>query len=111
MKHIIKKILKEETESFDKSILNFLIRRSDVVNMDIGDKDFPIKVRRVNFKIGEEIYAVNSFMSKKEMTYKLLNMLEDNSVVSLGEYNPNVFDKDRQKVVRTIRKFIDEMFK
>ena len=41
------------------------------------------------------------------MTLRVYNMLEENSVVSLGEYDPNVLDTDRQKVVRTIKYFLD----
>jgi hypothetical protein len=49
-------------------------------------------------------------MSKKDMTWKILNMLQDENVIDLGEYNPNVLNTDRQKVVRAIRKFINSVF-
>ena len=34
-------------------------------------------------------------------------MLEDNNQINFGGYNPNILDTDRQKVVRTIKYFID----
>jgi hypothetical protein len=34
-------------------------------------------------------------------------MLEDNDITRLGEYNPSVLDTDRQKVVRTVKEFIN----
>ena len=45
------------------------------------------------------------------MTRTILNMLEDDNVINLGDYNPNVLDKDRQKVIRTIRYFLNEYLK
>jgi len=46
-------------------------------------------------------------MSKKEQVRKILEMLHENEVIDLGEYNPNILDTDRQKVIRTIRYFIN----
>jgi len=50
-------------------------------------------------------------MSKKDMTYKIFNMLEESETISLGEYNSRVLDTDRQKVIKTIRYYIDNIFK
>lgn len=108
MKHLIKKILKEETEDFDKSVFNFLVRRAKIYDRELGHEDF--KVREVTFNIENEFYFLNSFLSKKDMTWKVLNMLQDENVINLGEYNPNVLNTDRQKVVRAIRKFINSVF-
>lgn len=111
MKLLIKKILKEEIDSYDKTIFNFLARRADIRDKKIGDENDFLKVKEVQFSLDGETYGLNSFMSKKEMTWKLLNMLQDNEVINLGEYNPNVLDTDRQRVIKAIRKFIDQVFK
>jgi hypothetical protein len=34
-------------------------------------------------------------------------MLEEKEVINLGEYNPNVLDTDRQKIIKTIRYFLN----
>jgi hypothetical protein len=108
-KQIITRILKEESEelSIDNSILNFLRRHSNINERDIGDDDHPIKIKSVSFDVGGDWYSISSFMSKKEMKNKIIRMLEDNDITRLGEYNPSVLDTDRQKVVRTIKLFIN----
>ena len=108
-KQIITRILKEESEelSIDNSILNFLRRHSNINERDIGDDDHPIKIKSVSFDVGGDWYSISSFMSKKEMKNKIIRMLEDNDITRLGEYNPSVLDTDRQKVVRTIKEFIN----
>jgi len=123
MKDVIREILKEETDMLDKSILNFLRRRGESKIQKFGDG---FEVQTVSFFIpyrNQELenpnqetlkgewYNVTSFMSKKEITYKIFNMLEESETISLGEYNPRVLDTDRQKVIKTIRYYIDNIFK
>ena len=123
MKDVIRKILKEETDMLDKSILNFLRRRGESKVQKFGD-NFEIQtvsffipyrnqeLENPNQETGKgEWYSVTSFMSKKDMTYKIFNMLEESETISLGEYNPRVLDTDRQKVIKTIRYYIDNIFK
>ena len=105
-KNIIKQILREESE-IDTSILNFLRRHSKIDERDIGDDDHPIRVKSVSFDVGGDWYSISSFMSKKDMKNKILRMLEDNDITRLGEYNAGVLDTDKQKVVRTIKEFIN----
>ena len=102
----IKRILKEEFDesSIDKSIFNFLRRHSKVDEKSFGDD---LKVKTLSFNFNDEWYTFTSFMSKKEIKNKMLRMLEDNDIIRLGEYNPRVLETDRQKVVRTIKHFID----
>ena len=38
-------------------------------------------------------------------------MLDDNNIINLGEFNPTVLDTDKQKVVRTIKEFINVVMK
>jgi hypothetical protein len=49
-------------------------------------------------------------MSKKQLTYKIIQMLEESDTISLGEYDPRIFDENRQKVVSTVRYFLDNFF-
>jgi len=106
-KEIITRILKEESDelSIDNSILNFLRRHSTIDERDIGDDDHPIKVKSVSFNIEDEWHRITSFMSKKDMKNTLLRMLVDNG--KIGEYDPSVLNTDKQRVVRTIKLFIN----
>ena len=106
LKDNIRKILKEEVEQYDQRILAFLKRRyqSEVKDFFEGHK-----FQTIAFHINDEWYTITTFMSKKDMVNKLLNMLNENDVIALNEYNPNTLDKDRQKVVKTIRYFLDQV--
>jgi hypothetical protein len=108
-KDIIKQILREESDEFsiDDSILKFLRRHSKIDDRKIGDDEYAINIKSASFDVGGDWYSITSFMSKKDMKNKILRMLEDNNIIQLGEYNPSVLDTDRQKVVRTIKKFIN----
>jgi hypothetical protein len=107
----IKKILKEETQNIDMSVLNFLRRRYEVKEVRIGDDDDenPILLKVIEFK--GTGYSFTTFRSKKEMTQNIYNMLQDYAVIQLGEYNRNVFNSNEQKVVRAIRVFLNEILK
>jgi hypothetical protein len=107
----IRKILKEETQDIDMGVLNFLRRRYEVKEVRIGDEtdENPILLKVIEFK-GTDC-SFTTFRSKKEMTQKIYNMLQDYAVIQLGEYNPNVFNADKQKVVRAIRVFLNEILK
>lgn len=106
LKDNIRKISKEEVEQYDEKILSFLKRsyKSEVREFFEGRK-----FQTISFHINDEWYSITSFMNKKDMVYKLLNMLNENDVIALNEYNPNTLDKDRQKVVKTIRYFLDQV--
>ena len=108
-KEIITRILREETDesSIDTSILKFLRRHSKIDDRKIGDDEYAINIKSVSFDVGGDWYSISSFMSKKDMKNKILRMLDDNDIIQLGEYNPSVLDTDRQKVVRTIKQFIN----
>lgn len=112
MRDLIKTILKEETEDLDRGVLNFLRRRAQVDTKDLSfGSEKPLIVKSASFNIDGDWYVINSFMSKKEMTWKILNMLEENNQINFAGYDPNVLNTDRQKVIRTIRYFIDEVIR
>ena len=107
----IKKIINEETQDIDMGVLNFLRRRYEVKEVRIGDDDDenPILLKVIAFK-GTD-YSFTTFRSKREMTQSIYNMLQDYGVIQLGDYNPNVFNSNEQKVVRAIRVFLNEILK
>ena len=99
-----------EGKNIDKEIFNFLRRRGDVKSQVLGKDDYAVTIYVLLFEIKGEKYAFNNYMSKKELTNKIINMLEENEAISLGEYNPNIFDENRQKVVQTVRFYLDNFF-
>ena len=110
MRSLIKQVLIEETEQFDKRVLTYLRRHANIDEKTIGDDDWSFTVKSVSFNIDGDWYSITSFMSKKEMTNKIINMLDENNVIDFGEYQINVKDLDRQKMVKTVRYFIDSIF-
>jgi hypothetical protein len=111
MRSIIKQILIEETEDLDKRVFNFLRRHANIEERTIGDDEWSFTVKTVSFNIEGDWYVIKSFMSKKEMTNYLLKMLDENQVINLDEYVRNTKDLEKQKVVKTVRLFIDSIFK
>lgn len=110
MKNLIKQILKEETEELDKRVLNFLRRHVKIDEINIGDDEWKMTVKKASFNVGDDWYLINSYMSKKEMTNYIIRMLDDNGIIDSEGYQINVKDLDRQKMVKTVRHFIDIVF-
>lgn len=103
-------MLKETKDNIDQHIYNFLRRRHETKEKVLGEDDYTIKVYTLIFDIKGEMYSFNNYMSKKQLTYKIIQMLEESDAISLGEYNPRIFDENRQKVVSTVRYFLDNFF-
>ena len=99
-----------EGKNIDQDIFNFLRRRGEIKSQVLGKDDYAVTIYVLSFEIKGEKYAFNNYMSKKELTNKIINMLEENEAISLGEYNPNIFDENRQKVVQTVRFYLDNFF-
>ena len=110
MNEFYKILTENQKDNIDQDILNFLRRRHETQAQVLGKDDYAITVYVLRFDIKGEIYAFNNYMSKKELTYKIVNMLEETEAISLGEYNPRIFDENRQKVVQTVRYFLDNFF-
>jgi hypothetical protein len=106
MKQLIKNILKEESEMIDQKILNFLRRRYKVNEVNIDDR---IKFKELYFKVNDEYYGISRWDSKKKQVSVILNMLGDNDVIDPIDNYSNENDPYRQKIVRTIKKFLSEM--
>lgn len=105
MKELIRHILKEETEEIDQKAMNFLLRRYEIKEINIGDD---INFKEIYFKVGDEYYGVSMWDNKKRQIRIIMNMLEENNIIepfnNLNELNP-----ERQKIVRTIKKFLYEV--
>jgi hypothetical protein len=106
MKELIKHILKEETEEIDQKVMNFLLRRYEVKEYNSYDQ---IRFKKVFFKVGDEVYGIGTFDNKKRQIRLILNMLEENNVIEPVDNFSNENDPYRQKIVRTIKRFLDQV--
>ena len=106
MKELIRHILKEETEDIDKNVMNFLMRRYEVKEINIDDQ---IRFKQVFFKVDDEFYNIGTFDNKKRQVRLILNMLEDNNVTEPIDNFSNENNPYRQKVIRTIKMFLSKV--
>jgi hypothetical protein len=96
--------------------MNFLLRRHKVEEktlprstfFDPDDDDLlPLSWKEVHF-VDFPRYGLSSYMSRKDMEWRLLNMLEDAEKLNTDEFRGNQgFDADRQKTMKTIRAFLN----
>jgi uncharacterized protein (UPF0262 family) len=106
MKELIKHILKEETEEIDRNVMNFLLRRYKINNINIDDD---IKYKEIYFKVDDDYYGISTWDDKKRQIRKILDMLQENNVIEPVNNYSNQNDPYRQKVIRTIKKFLYEV--
>ena len=107
MRELIRHILKEETEEIDQKVMNFLMRRYEVKEYNSYDQ---IRFKRVFFKLDNELYAaITTFDNKKRQVRLILNMLEYNNVTEPIDNFSNENNPYRQKVIRTIKKFLSQV--
>jgi len=102
----IKRIIREETEDIDRKVLDFLRRRA--IKSTYHHPDGYFSINHLSFKDTE--YGFNDLQNKKDIVRKILNMLDEYNVVDLPEYDSNVLDEKRRKVVRTIRYFLNNVW-
>ena len=96
--------------------MNFLLRRYAVEEKTLPKSSFfdpddddlpPLSWKEVRFVDFPE-YGFSSYMSRKELEWKLLNMLEDAKKLNTDDFRGNRgFDADRQKIIKTIRAFLN----
>ena len=100
-----------QNEEFDSRIFNFLIRRikKETRNLggDFGDFE-PLSVTEYTFE-GLPGFGWSSYSSKKEIERRIIEMLvEETDLVGEWFFGPeNVNNPERQKFMRTIRKFLN----
>ena len=108
--------LTKKHEDIDRKLMNFLLRRHKVEEktlprstfFDPDDDDLlPLSWKEVHF-VDFPRYGLSSYMSRKDMEWRLLNMLEDAEKLNTDEFRGNQgFDADRQKTMKTIRAFLN----
>ena len=108
--------LSKKHEHIDRKLMNFLLRRHKVEEktlprstfFDPDDDDLlPLSWKEVHF-VDFPRYGLSSYMSRKDMEWRLLNMLEDAEKLNTDEFRGNQgFDADRQKTMKTIRAFLN----
>ena len=106
MKQLIKNILREEVEQIDQKVFNFLRRRYEINEVNIDDQ---IRFKEIYFKIDDEYYGISTWDSKKRQIRLILNMLQENNVIEPINNFSNENDPYRQKIVKTIKKFLYEV--
>jgi len=105
-RNLIRHILKEETEDIDRNVMNFLMRRYEVKEINIDDQ---IRFKRLHFEVDGDFYSIGTFDNKKRQIRLILNMLEDNNVTEPIDNFSNENNPYRQKVIRTIKKFLSQV--
>lgn len=108
--------LSKKHEGIDRKLMNFLLRRHTVEEktlpkstfFDPDDDDLPpLSWKEVNF-VDFPRHGLSSYMSRKDMEWRLLNMLEDAEKLYVDDFRGNRgFDADRQKKMKTIRAFLN----
>lgn len=103
--------ISSQHEEIDRSLFNFLLRRLRKNKRNLGGdfEDFePLSVTEYTFE-GFIGFGFNSFNNKKEMESKTIEMLiEETDLVGEWFFGPNnVNNPERQKFIKTIRKFLN----
>jgi hypothetical protein len=106
--------ISSQHDNIDRKLFNFLFRRIEVKEKEIGSRFEelePIKVIEYTFK-DLPGYGFNNFYSKKDMVNSILKMLLENDLVEDDIFDiKNEIDKNRQKIIQTIRKFLNFIIK
>ena len=103
------KILQENEEDPTQKILNFLLRRYKVEEKDIGWEDHPIIIKTINFNINNERWGISNFQNKITQVQQIFDMLIDSNVIEPIELYGKSNDPYRQKVIRAIKTFINQV--
>jgi hypothetical protein len=109
-----KKNISTQHDEIDRMLYNFLLRRYTIEEKTLpkgiwADEDDlpPLSWKEVHF-VDFPRSSLSSFMSRKDMEWRLLNMLEDAEKLNTDEFRGNQgFDANRQKKMKTIRKFLN----
>jgi len=106
--------LSKKHEDIDRKLMNFLLRRHTVEEKELprgiwGDEDDlpPLSWKEVHF-VDFPRHSLSSYMSRKDMEWMLLNMLEYAEKLNTDDFRGNQgFDANRQKTMKTIRAFLN----
>jgi hypothetical protein len=94
------KILQENEEDPTQKILNFLRRRYEVKEKKVGDDEDPIIYKTLTIDMGnQDVYGMNTFISKKEQIRLLTSILMNHNVIDSFEFNVTKDNPYAQKVI------------
>ena len=103
------KTLQENEEDPTQKILNFLLRRYEIEEVDLGWGDNPIKLKMIKFDVDQgERYSISTFENKRQQIAKILDMLTTHNVIDDIDSNEGKLDPYTQKVVRAVKQFINQ---
>ena len=103
------KILQEDEEDPTQKILNFLLRRYEVEEKDIGWEDNPILIKSVTFEVDGERYGISKFQNKQEQRITIIKMLLEHNVIEPFDFYQRHLDPYAQKVIRAVKTFINQV--
>lgn len=92
-------------DNINKDILNFLRRRYEISKIEIAGTE----VIQLYFNNGEVI--INSLQNRKQMELKILYYLEDNGYIDMNTFFSNERSPEMVSVIKTVRKFLNEVMK
>jgi hypothetical protein len=109
MKELIKRIIREEFSEqgdLDMKILNFLRRRARVYRQNVADMEV------VSVMFDGTDYGFNSLQSRKKMESIIIELLYSFELFQdMFDMQANEYNSYRQKIVKTIRYFLNELMK
>ena len=103
------KVLQENEEDPTKKILNFLLRRYEVEEKDIGWEGNPILIKSVTFEVDGERYGISKFQNKQEQRITIIKMLLEHNVIEPFDFYQRHLDPYAQKVIRAVKTFINQV--
>lgn len=103
------KILQENEEDPTQKILNFLLRRYKVDEVDLGWAEHPIKLKMIKFEVDGERYGISSFENKREQIRKIVDMLIIHNIIEPIDPYERQLDFYTQKVIRAVKLFINQV--
>lgn len=104
------KILQENEEDPTQKILNFLLRRYKVEETNLGDwGEDPVILKQISFDVNGERYSISNFQNKITQVQQIFDMLIDSNVIEPIELYGKSNDPYRQKVIRAIKTFINQV--
>lgn len=120
MKHLYRKYMEnnklnesrrltENEEDPTQKILNFLRRRYKVEETNLGDEQDPIIFKTIFFNVNGETYSISTFQNKQEQRMVIIKMLIEHDVIEPFNFYERQLDPYAQKVIRTIKTFINQV--
>jgi len=103
------KVLKENEEDPTQKILNFLLRRYKVEDIDLGWEGNPIKFKTIKFDVYGEKYGFTTFENKSEQIRKIVDMLIIHNVIEPIDPYERQLRPYIQKVIRAVKLFINQV--